>query len=98
MGNQHCTATFPKQLKITYNQPVKDTLMYFKSQGYTYNDVVKLTGFVESTVRKWCRYHKVYLSHYVPDCDKHLEYQEILTVVRSNKLSYQNVLYKKWRG
>ncbi|WP_192485157.1 MULTISPECIES: helix-turn-helix domain-containing protein [Cysteiniphilum] len=81
---------------MTYNQPVKDTLLHFKELGYSYDDVVKLTGFVESTVRKWCRYYKVYLSHYVPDCDKQLEYQNILNAVRSKKISYQNVLYKKW--
>ncbi|WP_440615203.1 hypothetical protein [Cysteiniphilum sp. 6C5] len=94
MANQYADS-FRDYILKRYKKPIDEVLAIFSYRNMTYRDVAELTGYKETTVRKWCRYFDVELySDYEPS--KHYAV-DILSAVRSEKLSCDNVLFRPWR-
>ncbi|WP_192484931.1 MULTISPECIES: hypothetical protein [Cysteiniphilum] len=95
MANQYADS-FRDYISRKYNKPVEQVLAIFSYRNMTYRDVAELTGYKETTVRKWCRYFDVQLySDYEPSQHYSID---ILSAIRSEKLSCDNVLFRPWRS
>ncbi|MBK2126069.1 terminase gpP N-terminus-related DNA-binding protein [Fangia hongkongensis] len=97
MGNQYASSSFAEVLENRYNKPVSDSLIDLQLQGYTYQDICKLTGYKETTVRKYCRRYQIVLSNTPGVVPTHATpYSKLLTKIRVNGITIDNALYKNW--
>ena len=96
MGNQYATASFGEAMQSKYDKKIQEVLLDFQKSGYSYKKVVELTGFKDSTIRKWCRKYNVILSKEGEQRKDKVYYDQMLTKIKVNGITVDNVLYKNW--
>lgn len=95
-ANQH-GRDFKTAMRMEYKQPVDKVLKYFVEQGFTYSEVVELTGFKIATIRKYSRRYKIYLkTNKVGYLNCVIQQNELLKGIRKFEIDSKNFLYKAW--
>jgi hypothetical protein len=97
MENQHQKSIFEAAVTSRYQQSVVDVLTGFQQQEYTCAQIALITGFTESTVRKYYRKYKLLL---YPEMLKVnvCPYADLKKHIQANALSIRNVLYRSWHN
>ncbi|WP_440994579.1 hypothetical protein [Cysteiniphilum litorale] len=97
MANKHRKPTFEALITSRYQRSVTAVLKEFQRQQYTHAKVALVTGFTQSTIRRYCRKHNIVL---YPELLKIniCPYAEIRKHIQSDVLSSYNALYRSWRG
>ena len=99
MANQY-TSSFNHVTQEKFGKSAQELLTEYANKKITYDEAAEMTGISISTIRKWCRFHNIFLYNKPSNKkQKPVEDFDLLAtkdIFKTKKLNIENVLSRKW--